>query len=133
MFSSSLNFRFSSRSLFLLSFASSSSFFFFSFSINSCKDCSLVSTHAGPGLLPPLDLFGVIFGRDKNSDIGDTIFLAVVVEVTATVGVVLVMSVKAVLFVDVLVITAVCTAVVLVTSTLSNVVVSVTVVQRQLL
>ena len=63
----------------------------------------------------------------KNSDVGDTIFLAVVVEVTATVGVVLVMSVKAVLFVDVLVITAVCTAVVLVTSTLSNVVVSVTV------
>ena len=48
-------------------------------------------------------------------------------EVTAAVGVVLVMSVKAVLFVDVLVITAVCTAVVLVTSTLSNVVVSVTV------
>ena len=48
-------------------------------------------------------------------------------EVTAIVGVVLVMSVKAVLFADVLVITAVCTAVVLVTSTLSNVVVSVTV------
>ena len=64
LFSTSLNFRFSSRSLFLLSFASSS-FYFFSVSINSSKDCSLVSTRAGAGLLPPLDLYGVILEEIK--------------------------------------------------------------------
>ena len=59
----------SSRSIFFRSFASSSSFFFFSFSLNIFNDSSLVNTLAGPGFF--FKRFGVVDGKVKNSVIGD--------------------------------------------------------------